>query len=151
MVRTFRSALEFHNALAEMAEELRLKIIPLSDVERTELVTRLIADQDMVFGVWPDADEPNAFGVQVIKGEGLMPPLEGFDLPEEVTVAALPCIGPEQAIAARDAWGGTDDEDALPEVDAPSSARAALSVAEATRLVWAAGRWPDANERSEPA
>jgi hypothetical protein len=147
MVATFRDAPRFLTALADMAEEeLRLVIIPLSDLDRAQLMTRLVADSDMVFGVWPDVDEPERFGVQVIKGEGMMPPLEGFELPEEVTVAAIPCVGLEQALAARDAWGRAGEE----EVEAPNSSRVALAVAEVARLLWIVGRRPDDGDYSPP-
>jgi hypothetical protein len=119
MTITFRDARQFLTALADMAEALRLAIIPMSNRERGQLVTRIVADNQMVFGVWPDADQPDGFGVQVIKGEALMPPLEGFELPDEIRVTAIPCVGLEQAIAARDAWGRIDDG----EVAAPNSAR----------------------------
>jgi hypothetical protein len=42
--------------------------------------------------------------VRVIKGESMMPPLEGFALPEEVTIAAIPC-GQELAIASTRCMG----------------------------------------------
>jgi hypothetical protein len=137
MATTFRDVLEFRAALAEMAEEVRLKIISMSEVERAELVTRLIAHRDMVFGVWPDADQAGGFGMQVISGQGLMPPLKGFDLAKEVTVGAIPCAGPEQAIAAREAWGSNNNDQ---EPEDPKSAQVALSVAEVARLIWISGR-----------
>lgn len=144
MADTFRDAQQFLAALASMAEELRLAIIPLDELERARLVTRLVTDHHMVFGVWPDADQPDGVGFQVIKGEGVMPPLDGFELAEQVTVAAIPCAGLEQAIAARDAWGRVHDE----ELEAPSSAKAALAIAEVARLVWIAAELPDAGEHS---
>jgi len=57
MADTFRDAQQFLTALADMAEELRLAIIPMSERERAQLVTRLVAANHMVFGVWPDADQ----------------------------------------------------------------------------------------------
>ncbi len=45
-----------------MADELRLAIILLSEVERAQLVTRVIDGADMVFGVRPDDDQSNGFG-----------------------------------------------------------------------------------------
>ena len=132
----FRDATQFLKALGDMAEDLRTGIIPLTDLERTRLVMRVVREADMVFGVWPDDDQPEGFGVQAIKGSDLMPPLEGFELPGEVTVAAIPCVGLEQALAARDEWGRTGDE----VIEAQDSPRVALAVAEVARQVWVAAR-----------
>ena len=78
-------------ALAGMAEDLRQQIIPLSDLERRALITRIVDDSDMVFGVWPNDDA--GVGLLVIKGRDSMPPLEGFEMPREVELAAIPCVG----------------------------------------------------------
>ena len=113
-------------ALAGMAEDLRQQIIPLSDLERRALITRIVDDSDMVFGVWPNDDDEAGVGVLVIKGRDSMPPLEGFDLPKEVKLAAIPCVGSLQAQAARAAWEARwllelIDEDTGAEEAAPSS------------------------------
>ena len=136
MATTFRDTRQFFNALANMGEKLRTAIIPLTDLERTQLVTRVVREADMVFGVWPDDDQPEGFGVQVIKGTDLMPPLEEFEFAEEVTVAAIPCVGLEPALAARDEWGRMDDE----VIEAQDLPRVALAVAEVARQVWVAAR-----------
>ena len=94
----------FFAALAAMAEDLRQQIIPLSDLERRAIITRILDDSDMVFGVWPEGDDAAVVGVLVIKGEDMMPPLEGFDMPGEVRLSAIPCVGRLQAQAARIAW-----------------------------------------------
>lgn len=104
MPSLYPDALSFFAGLAAIAEELRQQIIPLSDLERRELLTRTIDDSDMVFGVWPNDDDEAGVGVLVIKGRDSMPPLEGFDLPKEVKLAAIPCLGSLQAQAARAAW-----------------------------------------------
>jgi hypothetical protein len=101
MASAYRDARNFFAALADMAEQLRLTLIPLNDIERAKLVTEIVRGRDMVFGVWPSEDEPDGFGVQIIKGEAIMPPLEGFETNDELSVAAIPCVGREQALAAR--------------------------------------------------
>ncbi len=93
MASVYRDARTFFAALADMAEQLRLTLIPLNDIERAKLVTEIVRDSDMVFGVWADEDEPDGFGVQIIKGETIMPPLEGFETNDELSIAAVPCVG----------------------------------------------------------
>ena len=94
-------------ALARMAEELRQQILLANDDERMQLITRIVEDADMVFGVWPDPGENAAFGVQIIKGEDLMPPLIGFETATEMHLAAIPCVGAAQALAAREEWAAS--------------------------------------------
>ena len=43
------------------------------------LVTEIVRDSDMVFGVWRAEEEPNGFAVQITKGEAMMPPCECFE------------------------------------------------------------------------
>ena len=118
-----------------MAEELRQTLIRLNDIERAKLVTEIVRNSDMTFGVWPDDDEADGFGVQIIKGEAIMPPLEAFETDDEFSVVAIPCVGLEQALAARDKWGRLEEpDDETPE--AQIAAKSALALAEAARLVW---------------
>ena len=139
MASAYRDARSFFAALAVMAEELRLALMPLNDIERAKLVTEIVRDSDMVFGVWLDDDEADGFGVQIIQGEAITPPLEGFETDDELNVAAIPCVGLEQALAARDEWGRLEEPDEeTPE--AQIAARSALALAEAARLVWIASR-----------
>jgi len=109
MPTLYRDARAFFAALAEMAEELRQAILELDDHGRLRLISRAVIESDMVFGVWPDQNEPEGFGVQIIKGEALMPPLVGFETDRELVVAAIPCASLEQAIVARDTWGDPKD------------------------------------------
>jgi hypothetical protein len=126
-------------ALFEMAEELRQTLIPLNDIERAKLVSEIVRDRDMVYGVWPDENEAYGFGVQIIKGDAIIPYLEGFETNDELSIAAIPCVGLEQALAARDEWGRVEEPD-KETPDAQISARPALALAEAARLVWIASR-----------
>jgi hypothetical protein len=116
-----------------MAEELREALVPMSGPERAELVTRIIAGSDMVFGVWPDAGSDDGVGIAIIKGTDLMPPLVGFETENEVALAALPCVSQEVAIAAREALAAYQAE---PPDEEAISARAALSISEVARLSW---------------
>ena len=101
---TYENAHSFFAALASMAEEFRETILQSNDLERLRLITDVVTQRDMVFGVWPDEAEEGGFGVQIIKGEAEMPPLVGFERASAVSIGAIPCAGFAQAVAARDVW-----------------------------------------------
>ena len=105
MTSVYRVAETFLIALLQKSEELRGTLKPLSDIERAKLVTEIVRDSDMVFGVWPSENEPEGFGVRIIKGDAIMPPFECFERDKELRVAAIPCVGLERALAARHEWG----------------------------------------------
>ena len=67
MAGEFSDADKFLAALVEMAEELRAILIPMSHVDRSRHTMALVDESDMVFGVWPDSQEENDFGILVIK------------------------------------------------------------------------------------
>jgi hypothetical protein len=119
MVKAYRDARSFMTAVAEMAEALRLALVPMSDIERARLVTKLFSDSEMVFGVWPDPNAEGGVGIHIIKGDDVMPPLEAFTPPYEISIAAIPCQGPRQAVAAREAWTTTRAEKARPSLTEP--------------------------------
>ena len=56
----------FFAAIADMAEELRQTILRTDELERAGYVDRLCMESDVVFGVWPDAEEPTGFGVYLL-------------------------------------------------------------------------------------
>jgi hypothetical protein len=94
----------FYDALATMAEKLRRTITALVDGERFQYVQRRVADSEIVFGVWPDAQGTGGFGFHLIKGRRHLAAVMA-ELPDELTTAAIPCVGAEQAIAAEQLWG----------------------------------------------
>ena len=102
MPTAYKNARSFLAALAAMAEELRHALIAHDDFGRRGLLTQAMAESDMVFGVWPDEEEQRGFGVQIIKGEEILPPLAAFETDQEIVVAAIPCAGPAQALALRE-------------------------------------------------
>jgi hypothetical protein len=133
MAPPYRDARDFFSAVAEMAEELRQAIVHMTEAERSELVTKLVQESDMVVGVWPDAEAGDGVGIAVIKGEDVMPPLVGFETEREVNIAAIPCVDRHAAVAAREALRADDPPQAL-------SASTALSISEVARLGWVATR-----------
>ena len=104
MTETYLDAKHFVAALADKAEALRRSLIPMSDEARSKHATHLVLTSTMVFGVWPDTDEAGGIGIQIIKGEDVLVPLDGFEMPDGISIVAIPCVGYEQATAARDAW-----------------------------------------------
>jgi hypothetical protein len=139
MVAPYRDADRFLAALVEMAEELRQEIRALSsDAERSDHLMNLIAESDMVFGVWPDAGADEGVGIQIIKGSDRLPPLVAFETENEVHVAAVPCVSREIAFTAREIWGTEPDDSA----GQPISASTALAMSEVARLEWVVTRRP---------
>jgi hypothetical protein len=106
MTETYPDLNSFIAALADKAEAFRQSLIPMSDEARLKHAMRLVQTSTMVFGVWPDAEEAGGVGVQIIKGKDVLVPLDCFEMPDGITIAAIQCVGYEQAAAARDAWGG---------------------------------------------
>lgn len=104
MSETRSDARRFLASMAEMAESLRRALVAMPDAERSMHVGRLIRDSTMIFGVWSDPQEPSGVGMQIIKGDEVLVPLDAFIMPEAITIAAIPCVGLEQAAAARGAW-----------------------------------------------
>ncbi len=104
MTETYPDAGSFFAALADKAETLRQTLVSMNSEERSRFVPHLIVSTTMVFGVWEDEREATGFGIQIIKGEDMIAPLAGFEMPDDFTVAAIPCVSYDQAAAARDAW-----------------------------------------------
>jgi hypothetical protein len=87
-------------------------------------VKRIIAENDLVFGVWPDLAEPDGIGVHIIKGKRRLRSIASGADPtpggtvrlkraaEKMRVSAVPCDCAEQAIAAQQTLGEPDDEEA---------------------------------------
>ena len=141
MVSAYRDAQSFIAALADMAEALRLAILAMpTDAERSDHLMKLVAESDMVFGVWPDPDRADGFGVQLIIGEDMTPPLVGFETKHDIRIAAIPCAGRDVAVVAREAWGVSAVQDDGGEAQRTASAKLAVSAAE--RLKWASLHGP---------
>src|SRR4051812_40406013 len=106
VAQPYRDAETFITALAGMAEELRRAILAMpSEAERSDHVMKLVAESEMVFGIWPDPETADGIGILIIKGDDIMPPLVGFKTSVEVHLAAIPCARRELAVEARREWG----------------------------------------------
>jgi hypothetical protein len=69
-----------------------------------ESVVRLVAESDVVLGVWKDDAEPDGVGVIVIKGDQVLANIgqRGQTVPPRMM--ALPCDCAEMALAAKEAF-----------------------------------------------
>jgi hypothetical protein len=73
-------------------------------------VLKILADNEIVFGVWQDADEPNGIGVLLIKGKArleasLRDVCASGVFVITTKVSAVPCACYEQALALQQAYG----------------------------------------------
>jgi hypothetical protein len=66
---------------------------------------RIIETHDVVFGLWPDADQPHGVRVGMIKGDALLHNfLDGHKAPE-IKVTAISCDDEEEAMCYRQVFG----------------------------------------------
>jgi hypothetical protein len=63
-------------------------------------VVRLIAENDIVIGVWRDDREPCGVGLHIIKGTASLADIMATGIEGTHGVAALKCVDREQAVAA---------------------------------------------------
>jgi hypothetical protein len=133
MSETYADAGSFFSALIEKTETLRQALVAMGGDDRSRCITRLVQDSTMVFGVWEDEREAEGFGFQIIKGENVIVPLSAFEMPDGVTIAAIPCVGREQAEAAGDAWARYELRREAASEDRPDPALKAARPAAARR------------------
>ncbi len=93
------------SALVEKAEATRQELQTVSPQEALKKITAIVESNDIVFGIWPDADAPEGVGKYIIKGVGILQSIIDRGESEFRTVAAIPCINYEQAVAASQVMG----------------------------------------------
>jgi hypothetical protein len=71
----------------------------------TATVQRIIADVELVFGVWQDASKPLGVGLHVIKGHRRLATLPAGTEPASLKWDAIPCTDAEQAMATQRVLG----------------------------------------------
>lgn len=92
----------------------RSKIVAMANEFRhrmdgtTEPIKEAMAENDIVFGVWQDATEPDGVGIHVIKGHRRVVEIASGTAAAEVKVTAIPCECAEQAVAAQRILGEPD-------------------------------------------
>ncbi len=77
-----------------------------------EPIRQLTEGADLVFGVWPDPDEPDGIATMIIKGARLLGAIVAAGKTENVKWTAVPCSCAEQAAALRLTLG--DGAEVLP-------------------------------------
>ena len=68
-------------------------------------VLKLIDRTDIVVAVWQDAQEPDGVGMLIVKGDRALLTIVADAQTKAVTMAAIPCICAEQAIALKEVAG----------------------------------------------
>jgi len=79
-------------------------VAPLLD-GTTEPIKAIIAENDVVFGVWQDASESDGVGIHVIKGQTRLSAIASGHVAKDLKVGAIPCACQEQAIACQETLG----------------------------------------------
>jgi hypothetical protein len=64
-------------------------------------VLRIVADNEVVFGVWQDSAQPHGVGTLVVKGENHLREITATGTLAKCRVAAIKCVALEQAEALR--------------------------------------------------
>ena len=68
----------------------------------TDSVKDILAQSDVVIGVWQDTESPHGVGMHVIKGQRVLGEIMAGGKPINVKIDAIPCVNMEQAIACQD-------------------------------------------------
>jgi hypothetical protein len=74
----------------------------------TDSVKDILAQSDVVIGVWRDNDSPHGIGMHVIKGQRVLGQIMAGGERMNVQIDAIPCVSREQAIACQDVLGSTE-------------------------------------------
>ena len=81
-----------------LAAELKQQLVELADANEermdgtTEPVLEIIADSDVVYGVWPDSSEPDGVGTLIIKGSDLVRDIAATRGSQTVRLTAIKCV-----------------------------------------------------------
>jgi hypothetical protein len=95
----------FTRIMIELANLRQLAMREMSRRAADLYVETIVADADVVIGIWEDAREPSGVGLHVIKGlRHLMTATAGGE-PAGVHVDAVPCTDREQAVTAEQRFG----------------------------------------------
>lgn len=111
----------------DRVREMITKIAHLANANRESLdgttapVKRIIAENELVFGIWTDPKEPLGVDTLIIKGERRLaaiaesgkpspPGATKFAPPNGMKMSAVPCSSYEQAFVLRQAFGDGSGE-----------------------------------------
>ena len=77
----------------------------MSDKAATKYVREIVADNDVVFGVWQEPAAPYGVGIRPIKGRQWLEAITTSGVPEMLRLNAVPCAEEAQAVAAEQVFG----------------------------------------------
>ena len=91
---------DFTRMMIALANQRQLAMRGMSKRAAFRYVETIVADAEVVIGVWQDPSEPNGVGLHVIKGLWHLITATASSEPPRVRVDAVPYIDREQAVAA---------------------------------------------------
>jgi hypothetical protein len=92
-------------AFAEQANKQQVAMRGMTSKERFQHVKAILAENDVVVGVFQEPTVPYGVGTSLIKGEETLERIMKSGVAERLRVNAIPCIDLEQAVAARKVLG----------------------------------------------
>jgi hypothetical protein len=101
----WRDHADFTRMMIELANRRQLAMRGMSNHAAFRYVAAIVADAEVVIGIWQDRSEPNGVGLHVIKGLRHLMTATATGEPARVLVDAVPCIDREQAVAAEQQLG----------------------------------------------
>jgi len=90
-----------------LAADLKRRLVELANVNDAAMdgtmgsVLEIIADNEVVYGVWQDPTEPDGVGTLIIKGANFVHEIAASGKTQECRLTAIKCIAAEQAEALR--------------------------------------------------
>ena len=73
-------------------------------------IKQILAESQVVFGVWIDAKEPSGFCYIILKGARVIKEITATGIATTMKIAAIPCIEPEHAVAMKVLFGDHDND-----------------------------------------
>ena len=96
---------DFTRMMIALANQRQLAMRGMSKRAAFHYVETIVADAEVVIGVWQDPSEPNGVGLHVIKGLRHLMTATASGEPPRVRVDAVPYTDREQALAAEQRFG----------------------------------------------
>jgi len=91
---------DFTRMMIALANQRQLAMRGMTKRAAFRYIETIVADAEVVIGLWQDPSEPNSVGLHVIKGLRHLMTAAASGEPPRVRVDAVPYIDREQAVAA---------------------------------------------------
>ncbi len=98
-------------ALPALAEETRAQFAQKSGRSDTDVLRGIIADNQLVIGIYPDRTEPLGFDYCLIKGCAILESVLQTGESSEVSIAVIPCTERDEALAMCTVFGDDSDDE----------------------------------------